>query len=240
VILAALGGLALIGLVFTLPQYSQGVLGLNPQGAGIRLLPIIAGLVLGAVPADRIAERIGAKVTVATGFAIIFVGLVVGANTQVDSSAWFVAGWTAVVGFGMGIGFATAASAALRAVPSEQSGVASALIQAMQKVGAPLGSAITGSVLVSVYQSQLSLAGLPPAVAEVVKRSVFAGIAVGEKLQSPALLASVRHSFVQGMDAALLASAAAAALAMLLALAFLPGRTAQSPEIDITAVDEVA
>jgi MFS transporter, DHA2 family, multidrug resistance protein len=240
VILAALGGLALIGLVFTLPQYSQGVLGLNPQGAGIRLLPIIAGLVLGAVPADRIAARIGAKVTVATGFAIIFVGLLVGANTQVDSSAWFVAGWTAVVGFGMGIGFATAASAALRAVPSEQSGVASALIQAMQKVGAPLGSAITGSVLVSVYQSQLSLAGLPPAVADVVKRSVFAGIAVGEKLQSPALLASVRHSFVQGMDAALLASAAAAALAMLLALAFLPGRTAQSPEIDITAVDEVA
>ena len=67
VILAAVGGLALIGLVFTLPQYSQGVLGLDPQGSGIRLLPIIGGLVLGAVPADRIADRVGAKLTVATG-----------------------------------------------------------------------------------------------------------------------------------------------------------------------------
>ncbi|HYU62530.1 MAG TPA: MFS transporter [Verrucomicrobiae bacterium] len=240
VILAAMGGLALIGLVFTLPQYSQGALGLNPQDAGIRLLPIIGGLVVGAVPADRIAERIGPKVTVAIGFAIIVAGLLVGAGTQVDSSVWFVAGWTAIVGLGMGIGFATAASAALKAVPSQQSGVASALIQAMQKVGAPLGSAITGSVLVSVYQSQLSLAGLPPAVADSVERSVFAGVAVAEKLHSPALLASVRHSFVQGMDTALLVSAGVAALAIVVALVFLPGRSAQAPAIESNAAEEVA
>ncbi|HEX2646889.1 MAG TPA: MFS transporter, partial [Candidatus Dormibacteraeota bacterium] len=55
VILAALGGMALIGMVFTLPQYSQGVLGLDPEGSGVRLLPIIAGLIVGAVPADRLA-----------------------------------------------------------------------------------------------------------------------------------------------------------------------------------------
>src|SRR5260370_41068226 len=35
-ILAALGGLALIGLVFTIPQHSQGVLGPAPQASGVR------------------------------------------------------------------------------------------------------------------------------------------------------------------------------------------------------------
>src|SRR5919108_1802653 len=177
VILAALGGLALIGMVFTMPQYSQGVLGLDPQGAGIRLLPIILGLVLGAVPADRVAARVGARATIAAGFAITAAGLLAGATTRVDSSAWFVAGWMAVVGFGMGVGFATAASTALKNVPSDRSGVASALIQAMQKVGAPLGSAIFGSVLVTVYQSQLDVTGLPAAAAAAVKQSVFAGVA---------------------------------------------------------------
>ena len=240
VILAALGGMALIGLVFTLPQYSQGVLGLDPEGSGIRLLPIILGLIAGAVPADRLAERLGARITVATGFAITTAGLLLGATTSVDSSAWFIAEWEVVVGFGMGIGFATAASAALKTVPNERSGVASALLQAMQKVGAPFGSAILGSVLVTVYQSNLNLGGLPPTVAAVVKLSVFAGVAAAQKLHSPALLESVRHAFVQGMDVALLVSASIAAIATLLALIFLPGRATLAARTEAGAVQEVA
>jgi MFS transporter, DHA2 family, multidrug resistance protein len=240
VILASIGGLALIGLVFTIPQYSQGVVGLDPEGSGVRLLPLIVGLILGAVPADRLAERAGAKVTIATGFAITSAGLLAGATTGVDSSAWFVAAWMAVVGFGMGIAFATAASAALRNVPSEQSGVASALIQAMQKVGAPLGSAIFGSVLVNVYRTQLALGGLPPVASAAVQQSVFAGVAVAQQLHSPGLLFSVRQSFVHGMDAALLISAATAALAILLALVFMPGRREVTASAELDAARQVA
>jgi EmrB/QacA subfamily drug resistance transporter len=240
VILAALGGMALIGLVFTLPQYSQGVLGLDPEGSGIRLLPIILGLIGGAVPADRLAARLGARITVAAGFAITTAGLLLAATTTVDSSPWFIVAWEVVVGFGMGVGFATAASAALKTVPNERSGVASALLQAMQKVGAPFGSAILGSVLVSVYQSNLNLVGLPPSVAAVVKLSIFAGIATAQKLHSPALLASVRHAFVQGMDVALLVSASIAAVGTLLALIFLPGRTELVASTEAGAAQEVA
>ena len=239
-ILAALGGLALIGMVFTLPQYSQGVLGLDPEEAGVRLLPLIGGMILGAVPADRVAHRAGAKVTVAFGFAVTAIALLIGATTAVDSSVWFVAGWMALVGFGMGAAFATAAAAALKTVPSEKSGVASALIQAIQKVGAPLGSAIFGSVLVTVYQSSLDLSGLPPAAAELVKRSVFAGVAVADTAHSAALLASVRHSFVQGMDTALVLSAAVAAVAALAALIFLPGRENMAVEMERDAAEQVA
>ncbi len=224
-ILAAMGGLALIGLIFTLPQYSQGVLGLDPMGSGVRLLPVIAGLVAGAVPADRLAARIGAKLTVAAGFGITAAGLLAGATTSVDSSTWFVVAWMVVVGVGMGVGFATAASAALKTVPAEQSGVASAMLQAMQKVGAPFGSAILGSVLVTVYQSNLDLRGLPGSVAGVVKLSVFSGDAVARKAHSAVLLASVHNAFMQGMDAALLVSAGAAAVGAVLAVIFLPGRT---------------
>jgi MFS transporter, DHA2 family, multidrug resistance protein len=239
VILAALGGMALIGMVFTLPQYSQGVLGLDPEGSGVRLLPIIAGLIVGAVPADRVAQRVGAKYTVAVGFFITAVGLLVGSRTALDSSAAFVFVWMAIVGFGMGVGFATAAAAALREVPSDQSGVASALLQAMQKVGAPFGSAVLGSVLVTVYQSNLDLSGLPSALAATVKLSVFAGDAVAGKLHSPTLLESVRYAFVQGMDAALLLSAGIAAAAAVLALIFLPGRRSVAASEE-PAVEKVA
>jgi MFS family permease len=230
IILAALGGLALIGIVFTMPQYSQGVLGVNAQGAGLRLLPLIIGLVCGAVPADRLAAWAGPKLTVATGYAITSAGLLLGATTAVDSSDRFVAAWMAVVGLGMGIAFATASSAALKTVPSERSGVASALIQALQKVGAPFGSAILGSVLITVYQSQLHLTGLPAGATQAVQQSVFSGIAVAAELHSPVLRESVRQAFVQGMDAALVVSAVIAVVAMMLALAFMPGRLTPASE----------
>jgi DHA2 family multidrug resistance protein-like MFS transporter len=239
-ILAALGGLALIGMVFTLPQYFQGVIGLDPEGSGVRLLPVIGGLILGAVPADRVAERAGGKMTVATGFAITVAGLLLGATTTLDSGTWFQVTWLAIVGFGMGVGFATAASAALKQVPTDKSGVASALLQAMQKVGAPFGSAILGSVLNTVYQSGLDLAGLPAGAAATVRLSVFAGVAVARTLHSPALLESVRHAFVSGMDAALVVSAGFAAVAVVLALIFLPGRTPAAETADRRALQEVA
>ena len=110
----------------------------------------------------------------------------------------------------------------------------------VRSFGAPFGSAILGSVVVAVYQSNLNLAGLTSSVAATVKLSVFAGVAVAQKLHSTALLDSVRHAFVQGMDAALVVSAAIAAIGMLLAVAFLPGRTVVVAGSDAREVREVA
>src|SRR5947207_10337304 len=75
VVLAATAGLAMIGVLFTLPQYFQGVQGTDAMGSGLRLLPLIGGLVAGAVPADRIARLVGVKITVALGFALLASGM---------------------------------------------------------------------------------------------------------------------------------------------------------------------
>src|SRR5213080_2139832 len=160
--------LAMSGVLFTLPQFFQGVLGTDAMGSGLRLLPLIGGLVVGAVPADRIAHLVGAKITVALGFALLAAGMLLGATTGVGSSEGFIAAWMALVGAGMGLAMATAASAALSELSQERSGVGSAVMQALQKVGGPFGAAILGSVLSSTYQGKLHLVGLPPAAAKLV------------------------------------------------------------------------
>ncbi len=231
VILAAIAGLAMIGVLFTMPQFFQGVLGTDAMGSGVRLLPVIIGLVVGAVPADRIAKVVGAKITVALGFALLSTGMLLGATTSITSSNGFIAAWMALVGLGMGLTMATAASAALSVLPQERSGVGAAVMQAIQKVGAPFGAAILGSVLSSAYQSQLNLAGLPTAIANVVKESLFGGIAVALKLGSASLLESVRSAFVHGMDISLVVAAGIAAAGLILTLAFLPGRTSTKAEV---------
>ena len=226
VVLVTVGTLALVGVLFTMPQYFQGVLGTDAMGSGLRLLPLIAGFVVGLAPAARLVRLTGAKITVALGFAVLAAGWLVGATTSLDSTGAFVAAWMAGAGIGFGLLFATAASAALSELPVDRSGIGSAVLQALKNTGAPLGAAILGSVLSSAYQADLHLAGLPPAAARTAEGSVFGGLAVASQLHSAALLESVRAAFVHGVDAALMVSAGIAIAGMLIAVAFLPGRTA--------------
>src|SRR5690348_14749537 len=234
VILLTILVIAMIGVIFTMPQYFQGVQGTDAMGSGVRLLPLIGGLVLGAVPADRVARLLGAKITAALGFAILAGGMFLGATTKVDSSVGFVAVWMAVVGFGMGLTLATCASGAISELSAERAGVGSAVMQALQKVGGPLGTAILGSVLSATYIASLDVSGLPPALAAVVKEGLFSGLAVAAKLGSPELLASVQSAFVDGMNAALTVGAGIAVAGFVLTLIFLPNRPKAAQAVQTT------
>jgi DHA2 family multidrug resistance protein-like MFS transporter len=237
VLLTAVAIMSMIGLLFGLPQFFQAVLGTDAMGAGLRLLPLIGGLILGAVPADRLAVRIGSKLTVALGFAVLATGLGIGATTTPSSSDAFLGLWVMICGIGMGLALATSASSALVALPADRAGVGAALLQAVQKLGAPFGAAILGSVVNGTYQSHLQLAGQPAAVVETMRSSVFAGLAAARQLGSPEIVASIRAAFTAGVDDAFRVAAGIAVVGIVLALAFLPGVTSargRAPELDST------
>jgi EmrB/QacA subfamily drug resistance transporter len=239
VILAGLPILAMLGILFTMPQYFQGVLATDAMGSGLRLLPLVGGLLVGAVPADRVVHLVGAKIAVAAGFVLLAGGLFLGAITSAGSSGVFVAAWMAVAGVGTGLAMATATSAALAELSPERSGVGSALLQAVNKTGGPLGIAILGSVLSSGYLAHLALSSLPGPTASAVRQSVFGGVAVAHKLRSAVLLTNVQTAFVNGMDMALLVSACIALAGVVLTLLFLPRKAASEiPEINLTRTVE--
>jgi EmrB/QacA subfamily drug resistance transporter len=221
-VLQAFGIFAMFGLLFGAPQFFQAILGVSAMGSGVRLLPLMAGLALGAGLADRVAARLTAKLTAALGFTLLTCGLVLGATMTVASGNAFIATWTAITGVGFGLALATAASAALVDLPKDRAGVGSAVMQAVQKAGAPLSAAILGSVLAVGYHSGLDLAGLPAPAANEVRSSVFSGLAVARETGSAALLGSVRSAFVHGTDAMLWVSAGVGVAGILIALAFLP------------------
>jgi MFS transporter, DHA2 family, multidrug resistance protein len=223
-ILQAFGIFAMFGLLFAAPQFFQAILGVSAMGSGLRLLPLMVGLAAGAGLADRVAQRLTTKLTAALGFGLLTIGLALGATMTTASGDAFIATWTAITGLGFGLSLATAAATALVDVPKENAGVGSAVMQAVQKTGAPLSAAILGSVLAAAYQSQLHLASLPAATAGAVRSSVFAGLAVAGKLGSASLAHMVRSAFVHGIDALLWVSAGLAVVGVILALAFLPWR----------------
>jgi DHA2 family multidrug resistance protein-like MFS transporter len=239
-IFAAMSFLALIGVLFTMPQYFQGVLGTTAMGSGLRLLPLVGGVLVGAVPASEVAKLVGAKLAVAAGFGLLVVGLSLGATTSIDSSGSFVAIWMVIVGAGMGLALATSTSAALVELSPDRSGVGSGVLEAIDEVGGPFGIAILGSVVTAGYVSHLSLSGLSGTAGRAVRQSVFDGVAVAHQLQSSTLLTSVRTAFVQGMDNALLVSAGIALLGVLLSLLYLPRSNASMNTEQPSAGKELA
>ena len=224
-ILATMVSFAMFGLLFTVPTYYEAIVGVNPLGAGVRLLPMIGGLVVGAVLADRLARPVGAKLTVALGFVLIAVGLLMGALTTVSSGYGYAALWVTIMGAGLGFALPGAMNAALGALSAERSGVGSALIMAMRQVGGTFGVAILGSVLSSAYRSGLHAAVVPTALAATVRDSVSEGVAVAHQIGSAALFALVRSAFVHGMDIMLAVCGGIAVAGIVLTLAFLPRRS---------------
>ncbi len=225
VLLLAVCGVVMVGVIFTLPQYFQGITGVDPMGSGVRLLPLIGGLILGAVPSARFIRWIGIKLVMSLGFVILGLTALWAATTTLGTGEGVTAAWMAVGGLGLGLVFAPAASAALAQIDAERSGVASGVLQAVNKVGGPLGAAVFGSALSSVYQGHLPIAGLPGPAVAAMKEGLSQGLAVARQLGSPALIHGVQTAFVQGMDAAFLVSAGISGVGLLLTLVFMPLRT---------------
>jgi len=228
---------AMFGLMFTTPLYFQEVRGATPLGSGIRMLPLIGGMLVGMVAGSRMSAArkgslgeplpplLNAKAAVTAGFGVMAAGLVIGAFTGLGSSMGFAAVWIALTGLGLGIAMPSAMNAAVAPLTGERSGSGSALISAVRQVGATIGVAVLGTVLSNGYASQLNLGALPESVASAVKSSVAGGVAVAKQLGSPALLDEVRSAFIHGMDIMLWTCGGIAVASALLALAFLPRRS---------------
>ena len=234
-ILTTFVSFAMFGILFAMPQYFQGVRGLDSFATGLRMLPMIGGMVIGMVAGTRLqappkgpdgtpagSPPVGPRILVTAGFVVMAAGLAVGATTSAFSGSAFTATWYAVAGLGLGLAMPAAMNAALSALTAERSGSGSALITAMRQVGATIGVAVLGTVLLSAYRSHLDLGGLPAAAGAAVRTGVGAGVAVAGALHSAALLGEVRAAFAHGLDVMLAVCAGIAGLSALLALAFLP------------------
>jgi hypothetical protein len=173
-----------------------------------------------------VAGRVGARLNVAIGLLLLTLGLGIGSTIAVDTGDAAIAGWMFIAGMGSGLVIATAASAAMVELDAEHSGVGSALVQAVIKLGPAFGAAVLGSVMNDAYRSGVPVVGLPADVAAAVQSSVFAGLAFAERAGSAALAEAVRVSFVTALGDALRIGGVIALVGVPLALVLLPGRAA--------------
>ncbi|MFC4050346.1 MFS transporter [Actinomadura syzygii] len=221
---AVAANLMLGGVLFVLPQYLQAVQGADVFGTGLRLTPMLLGLIAGAVATDRIAARAGHKPIIVTGLLVLAAGFGWGALSGAGDGYAATVPWLVVIGIGTGLTMIPAMDAVLAALPADQAGRGSGLVQTLRQTGATLGVAGLGSLLSAIYRDRVPTAGLPAGAADAARDSIGGAVAVAGRLHDGGLLASARDAYAHGMDAVLAACGAAALAVAVLLWLFQPGR----------------
>ncbi len=239
------GFFAIAGGTFMLTQYLQFVRGLSPLTAGVALLPVAIGVVIGTALASRLLAPFGTKRVMGGAMAVMAVGLLLSSRLTPDSPYAFLAACLLVVSVGLGLGMMPGTDSIMGAVPRDRAGVGSATNDTTREIGCALGVAVLGSVLSSGYRDALGtqLAALGTGIEAHARDSigaastVIAGLATGPAADVTRV---VNAAFVSGMSAAMTIAAIVAAAAAAVLLAWLPARAGDPAPTERGAVGAVA
>jgi EmrB/QacA subfamily drug resistance transporter len=154
---STLVGAGLIGSFFFLSLYFQQVLGYKPIDAGFASLPTTLGVLIAAGAASNLVPKIGPRPLMVAGGILASGGLFLMSFLTVDSSFWSLAfPGQLLLGLGLGFTFVPLANLALVGVGTHDAGAASAVLQAVQQVGASIGTALLATLSVAAITSSFT------------------------------------------------------------------------------------
>jgi DHA2 family multidrug resistance protein-like MFS transporter len=220
---------ALGGVFLVLSLYLQNVRGYSALQAGLLTLPLAVGQLLVSPRSAGLVQRFGARRVTATGLMLVALALLSYRLTAVHSPIWVLEVTFFVQGAGMAMVTTPATTAVMSVLPREQAGSGSAINNIARQVSVALGVAVLGSLVSSIYRSDLTphLSALPASLRETAGESIGATTGVVEKLgpSGRPILAPAGESFVHAMHVASMISAAVALLGALVVLRWMPAAT---------------
>jgi MFS transporter, DHA2 family, multidrug resistance protein len=234
----ALTFFAMFGSMFLLTQLLQSVLGYSPLGAGIRMLPVAAVMVVVSPLTARVVEKLGTTQVMATGLLVGAAGLLAASRITAGASYWPEVVVPLVI---LAIGLATvmppATESIMGSLPRAKAGVGSAVNDTVRQIGGTLGVAVLGSVFSSLYGPRLRDAAvgtpLPAGAIDAASDQIGAAVTVAERLggaPGQALREAATSAFAHGMSIAFVLAAAALALGAVIVIKFLPARAVDALE----------
>jgi EmrB/QacA subfamily drug resistance transporter len=215
---------ALFGFLFLSTQYLQFVLGYSPSAAGLRMLPYAGAMIVAAPLSSKFVVRFGTKRVVTTGMLTFGLGLAVAATITTSTGYGRLGIAMLFMGVGMGLAGAPATESIMGALPHDRAGIGSAVNDTTRELGGALGVAIVGSIVSSLYSSQLVLSdSLPAPIAAAARDSLGAAVQVESDL-GPRVAEAAREAFTVAMSWGSIVVAVVAVFGAVIAWRYLPAR----------------
>ncbi len=206
---AFINGLARFALMFVFVFYYQGAQGDSPITAGIKLIPLAAGMLVASPLAGIYADRHGSRALASIGMLVSAAGLALMTTLEVHSPYWQSAVWLGMVGVGSGMFNSPNTAAMMGVVPAHRRGVAAGARTLLQNTGAVLSIAFVLAVVTS-------------SIPKATLFAIFSGVTTG-------LSAAKLDPFIANMHAALWCLAAVSVVGCFVCL-LRPGHTAAAAE----------
>jgi EmrB/QacA subfamily drug resistance transporter len=215
-VLSAIVGFALFGSVTFLPLYFQTVDAASPSESGLRMIPMMAGILITSIASGQAIARLGRyKVFPVAGTAIMAVGLLLLSRLGVGTSTGLASVYLFVLGAGLGLVMQVLVLAVQNSVPYETLGTATSGVTLLRGVGGSLGTAAFGAIFTNKLVDGLGSASLPAQLKQVLGGG---GRLTGDQVERLPELARVAYqqAYVDALSPVFLAAAGVAALGFLL------------------------
>jgi MFS family permease len=138
------------GLFFAVPLFLSVALGLSAIATGVRLLPLSVTLLVAAVGIPKLFPDVSPRRVVRLGFMALFASLVVMVAALDAGAGPEIVTWPMLLaGLGVGALASQLGSVTVSAVPDSQSGEVGGLQNTATNLGASIGTALAGAVLIS-------------------------------------------------------------------------------------------
>ncbi|MFL1438193.1 MFS transporter [Nocardiopsis protaetiae] len=147
VVLMVAMAVSLMGSLFFVAFYLQGVRGMTPAQTGLQLIAMTATMGIVSPLAGRLLDRVGAKAPTTAGLLSSAVGMFLLSGLDTDTGALYMSVAFLLLGAGLSLVMTGATAAIIGNAPMRLAGVASALQQAAMQLGGSLGTAVLGAVM---------------------------------------------------------------------------------------------
>src|SRR2546423_4888164 len=233
-------GMAMFGAIVFIPLYLQLVYGASPTSSGLRLLPLMAGLLTAAIASGRAISRIGRyKVFPIAGTAILVVGMYLLSLLRVGTAPWLASVYMLVVGVGIRLVMQVLVLVVQNDARPQEIGVATSTATFFRSVGGSFGVAIFGTIFASRLAGQLSR--LPHSVTARLGSGVHLNPAQARHLP-PAVHADFLQAFAHALHGVFLFGMAMAVVPFILSwfLKDVPLRTTLAPAAELSSEQAAA
>jgi EmrB/QacA subfamily drug resistance transporter len=211
------------GVFFVIPLFLSVVLELSAIETGLRVMPLSIALLVAAIGVPRIWPDASPRAVVRVGTCLMLLGIVIlMSGIDIDADAAVVALPLLCIGLGMGSFSSQLGAVTVSSVPTSQSGEVGGLQNTATNLGASIGTALAGSIMIAALTASL-ITGIQqnPSVPDQVKERATVTMASGapfisdtelrsamEQAGAPtatvdAVVAENRSARIDGLDAAL-------------------------------------
>jgi EmrB/QacA subfamily drug resistance transporter len=157
-------GMGMFGVIYYFPLFMQGVLGVSATRSGNLLTPLMMGSVGGSIVTGQLNLRLARyKPSAVAGSILVALGMILFARMDASTTPGQVLTAMIVCGFGMGLLMPVYTVAVQNAAPPRHMGAATASTTFFRSIGATMGVAVFGSVVLTNYHREFAK-GVPPGI----------------------------------------------------------------------------